>query len=109
MANLKAISRRSLKKVLAQSFILLDRCKELLTVKNGLIDLADIKKIVIVEMQGFGDALAVMPTAKILKEKFPDAKLTLISQKVARDLFKTSPLFEEIIPLGINKTKLGAA
>ena len=70
MINLKAISRRSLKKILAQSFILLDRCKELLTVKNGLIDLADIKKIVIVEMQGFGDALAVMPTAKILKEKF---------------------------------------
>ncbi len=85
----------------------MDRCKELLTVKNGPIDLDDIKKIVIVEMQGFGDALAVMPTAKILKEKFPDAKLTLISQKVARDLFKNSPLFDEIIPLGINKTKLG--
>ena len=107
MISLKAISRRSLKKVLAQSFILLDRCKELIASKNMPIDLNDIKRILIVEMQGFGDTLAVLPTAKALKEKFPEAKLTLITQKVAKDLFKNSHIFDEIIPLGISKTKLG--
>jgi ADP-heptose:LPS heptosyltransferase len=109
MANLKAISRRSLKQIIARCFILLDRCKVLITAENAPIDLNDIKKIAIVEMQGFGDALAVMPAAKALKEKFPNAKITFISQKVAKDLFRNSPLFEEIIPLGINKAKLGVA
>lgn len=109
MANLKAISRRSLKQILARCFILLDRCKERLTVQTSPLNIKDIKKIVLVEMQGFGDALAVLPTAKALKEKFPEAKLTLITQKVAKDLFKNSPIFDEIIPLGISKTKLGVA
>lgn len=107
MSRAKAVLRTLLKKTIAGCFILLERFKEGLTDRNSIIDLNDIKKILIVEMQGFGDALAAIPATKALKERLPGAKITLVSQKVAVDLFKDIPLFDELIPLGLDKTKLG--
>lgn len=87
--------------------MLLDRCKEQLGDRNTLIDSNDIKKVLIVEMQGFGDALAVLPVARALRERLQGARLSLICQKVAADLFKDLPIFDDIVPLGLDKTELG--
>ena len=107
MTGAKAVARKVLKKAIAGCFILIDRFKEQLTGGNTQIDLSDIKKILIVEMQGFGDALAVLPTAEALREKLSGAKLSFICQKVAADLFRNLSLFDNVMPLGLTKTKLG--
>jgi len=99
--------RRQLKKLIAKCFFFLEFMRERLSDSNRLIDLKNIKNILIVEMQGFGDVIAVFPTAEALRARFPEARLTLISQKVAAELFNGLSLFDEIIPLGVNKTKLG--
>ncbi len=107
MNKAKAVSRRILKKAIARCFACLDRWKEQLGDRSTLIDPNDIRKVLIVEMQGFGDALAVLPTAMALKEKLPEAKLSLISQKAVADLFRKLCIFDDIVPLGLNKKELG--
>jgi len=107
MTKKKIFLRKLIKKIIAANFIFFDRLKEQINVGNNIQDLNSIKKILIVEMQGFGDVIAVFPTAEVLRARFPEARLTLISQKVAAELFKGLSLFDEIIPLGFNKTKLG--
>ena len=107
MTKIKSRFRKALKRGMGASFLLVDRAWDRLKRSNGLVGLDDIEKVLMVEMQGIGDALAALPAAKALKERFPKARLTLISQKAAVDLFKSLSIFDEIIPLGINKSKLG--
>jgi len=110
MDKLCVTQRKLLKKVVASAFFLLDLLREKIA-SRAVIDVCCdcIKNICIVEMQGIGDALAVLPAATSLKQKFPKAGLTLISQKVTAELFQGLSLFQEIIPLGFNKSKLGVA
>jgi ADP-heptose:LPS heptosyltransferase len=103
--NAKKSLRKLLKKCLIVHLIILDRL--LGSGPRRVLEGEQIKKIVLLELQGIGDAVATIPTAKALKETFPDAKITLVTQRVAAGFFKGQPCYEEIVPLGYSKTELG--
>lgn len=107
MTRIKSRLRKKLKRGMGALFLVVDRVGDRLKKSNGLVEAEDIRKVLIAEMQGIGDALAALPAAKALKERFPKARLTLILQKAAVDLFRSLSIFDEIIPLGINKSRLG--
>jgi lipopolysaccharide heptosyltransferase II len=109
MNETRSRARKGLKRAIGRSFLLVDRIVEKLRPSCSLFNSRDIRNILIVEMQGIGDALAMLPAVKALIQRFPEAKITLISQKVAVELFERLGYFDHIIPLGRNKSELGLA
>ncbi|MBW2174318.1 MAG: glycosyltransferase family 9 protein, partial [Deltaproteobacteria bacterium] len=105
IGRVKKSVRKLLKKCLIVHLILLDRLFG--SRPRRVLEGKEIKNIVLLELQGIGDAVATIPTAKALKAAFPGAKITLVTQRVAAGFFEGQPYYEEVIPLGYSKTQLG--
>jgi ADP-heptose:LPS heptosyltransferase len=101
----KARLRKLLKKYLIVHLIILDRL--LGRRPKRILEGGQVKKIVFLELQGIGDAVATIPTAKALKEAFSGAKITLVTQSVAAGFFESQPCYDQVIALGYSKAKLG--
>jgi ADP-heptose:LPS heptosyltransferase len=55
-------------------------------------------RILIIKPGAMGDLLQITPVIKVLKEKFPDARLSvLVGNDVSVDLFRHHPLVHETI------------
>ena len=52
-------------------------------------------RILINRSDAIGDSILTMPMAKILKEKFPNAKVTLLVAAKSADLFKSHPYIDD--------------
>lgn len=57
------------------------------------------KKILIIQLRQLGDVLLTTPVIKPLKERFPDAKLSFLTEKNAYDILSGNPYLEEIITI----------
>lgn len=55
------------------------------------------KKILIIQLRQLGDVLLTTPVIKPLKERFPDAKLSFLTEKNAYDILSGNPYLDEII------------
>ncbi len=54
--------------------------------------------IVVISLAGIGNTLLATPAIKLLRERSPEAKITLlVSQKVCRELLEGSPYVDEIL------------
>ena len=56
-----------------------------------------IKRILIFEVGCIGDMLATIPALKVIREKFPDARIDRIAVPMVRELLETCPYIDDII------------
>ncbi|MBI3008563.1 MAG: hypothetical protein HYY56_03505 [Candidatus Omnitrophica bacterium] len=56
-----------------------------------------IKRILIFEVGCIGDTLATIPALKVMREKFPDARIDRIAVPMVRELLETCPYVNDII------------
>lgn len=56
-----------------------------------------LKKILIIKWGALGDILAATPTILRIKSFFPDSKITFLSTKLAKEVFKNSNIIDETI------------
>ena len=54
------------------------------------------KKILIIKWGALGDVLASVPTIVKIREKFPNAHITLLSSNIAKDIFGSSLIVDKI-------------
>ena len=54
------------------------------------------KKILIIKWGALGDILACVPTLVKIREKFPNAHITLLSSNIAKDIFASSLIVDKI-------------
>ena len=52
-------------------------------------------RILINRSDAIGDSILTMPMAKILKEKFPDSKITMLIAAKSADVFKANPFIDD--------------
>ena len=95
-----------IKKILMVSAICADKLIHFKK-KEANISLDDVQNILIVELQGFGDALALLPVVRALKKRRDNVNITLLVQRVASDLFDHLPYLDHVITLGQSKKKFG--
>ncbi|OGW75263.1 MAG: lipopolysaccharide heptosyltransferase II, partial [Omnitrophica bacterium RBG_13_46_9] len=53
--------------------------------------------ILIIKVGALGDAILIIPSVRAIREKFPQAKIKLLTGEENRDVFINSPLVDEII------------
>ena len=61
------------------------------------LDLAKIKKILIIRPDAIGDCVLITPAISAIKQRFPNATITILAQKLTRDLFLNNPKVDEVI------------
>lgn len=59
--------------------------------------LSDVKKIVVIELAHLGDVLAATPAMRLLRKKFPDARITCVVSPWGKDIVSGNPDIDEII------------
>lgn len=59
----------------------------LLSVFNRKGNLKEPKKILVVQLWGIGETILTLPAIKALKNRFPEAKITVLSTKNVKDVF----------------------
>lgn len=57
------------------------------------------KKILIIQLRQLGDVLLTTPVIKPLKERFPDASLSFLTERNAYDILSGNPFLDEIITI----------
>lgn len=62
------------------------------------------KKILIIQLRQLGDVLLTTPAIKPLKERFPNATLTFLTEKNAYDILSGNPYLDEIIAIPRNSS-----
>jgi heptosyltransferase II len=60
-------------------------------------DLSGLKRIAVVKTVAIGDVLQALPAIKALRERFPDARLELISTPRVREVIEGIPFVDEIV------------
>ena len=69
------------------------------------IDRSAIKKILLIRLRRIGDIMMTTPAAAILREAFPDAKITYIVESPYKDLVQGHSLYDRVIVLPRNLNK----
>lgn len=69
------------------------------------IDRSSIKKILLIRLRRIGDIMMTTPAAAILREAFPDARITYIVESPYKDLVQGHSLFDRVIVLPRNLNK----
>ena len=57
----------------------------------------DIKKILVIRLDHIGDVVLTTPLLRALKEKYPAAKLVVLTSRGTSDIVKTNPFVDEIM------------
>jgi heptosyltransferase I len=63
------------------------------------------KKILIFELWGIGDLIIMSSVIRHFKKRYPTTEISLLSKSIARDVFKNSDLFDEIIEIDFPWTR----
>ncbi len=89
--------------------ILGDICCTLLAVnkvfrKKKALDTGKIKRILLIKFWGFGSLLLMTPSIRALKNKYPKAKLTILTLEQNRHLCERIRFIDEIITVSIKST-----
>jgi len=63
------------------------------------------KRILIVKLWGIGSIILASPTFKLIREKFPDAKITFLTLKRNKGVYEDSGMFDQIIYFELKKIK----
>jgi ADP-heptose:LPS heptosyltransferase len=66
----------------------------------------DLDDILVLEIQGFGDALLSLASLNQIKERFPEKKITVLVQGDNAQFFRELPFVDYVIELGKSKSKL---
>jgi heptosyltransferase-2 len=67
---------------------------------NGmLLKKLDIKNVLVIKFWGMGSIILLSPSVKMLKEKFPDVKITLLTLERNLEIANLLQVFDEIITL----------
>jgi len=61
-----------------------------------------VEKILVVRLDHIGDLICSTPVLPVLKERFPNAKITLLTGKEGKAVFKENPLVNELIVFHTN-------
>ncbi|AFH48330.1 ADP-heptose:LPS heptosyltransferase [Ignavibacterium album JCM 16511] len=64
------------------------------------------KNILIVRTDRIGDVVLSLPLARIIKEKFPDSKITFLVREYTKALADNNPFIDEVITLEENSSKV---
>jgi len=65
--------------------------------KKGSITSGNIRKLLIIRMDGLGDIVMSTPVFKAIREIFPDSHITLLAADWSRPLVEVMPTFDKII------------
>jgi len=68
-----------------------------LSKKEVSFSMRNIKKILIIRIDGIGDLVLSTPALRAIREEFPQANITLVLNSNAQDLFKGIPWIDRII------------
>ncbi|MBW2984455.1 glycosyltransferase family 9 protein [Candidatus Woesearchaeota archaeon] len=66
-------------------------------------DLKNIKSILVVMNQGLGDHLLILPLLRMLRKKYPSARIGIFCHKGYSMVYKITKVVDKIIPLGEEK------
>ncbi|MAF79077.1 MAG: hypothetical protein CME63_13235 [Halobacteriovoraceae bacterium] len=58
-----------------------------------------VKDIVVANLDSLGDSIWVTPVFKELRERYPNAKITLVCNRICLDIFSNNPYIDEIIDI----------
>lgn len=65
-----------------------------------------LKNILIVRTDRIGDVVLSLPLARIIKEKYPDAKITFLVRDYTKALAVNNPFIDEVITLEEKSSKV---
>ena len=66
------------------------------TLKNDFLDLENVNRILVISLHKIGDVLFTTPAISTLKERFPQAKLTVWVKSRGKEVLENNPYVDEI-------------
>lgn len=63
------------------------------------------KKILLMELWGIGDIVLMIPAMTAIRQRFPDAEITLLAKARAREVLKENPLVDKFITFDLPWTR----
>lgn len=73
----------------------------------GLLD-KTLKNILVIRPDAIGDCILITPAISLLKEKYPGARITVLSRSYTRDIFTSNPDIDEVIDDWFSEKKVNS-
>lgn len=70
-----------------------------------MLNSGKLKKILLVKVRGIGDAVLLTPSIRTVKEKFPDAKIVVLTSILGSSILENNPYLDEILIYDRNQLK----